>query len=349
MVAHAEMDVLRQQAIEQATCSVCLEIRVPIYACGAGCGGVTCGSCRAVTRSLLPGFDYNICPSCRGKRNLALERFVATLKLAETAPMVAQPAPTQKITPGPAAAVSRTRARATGYAGASGERKEIRRAGSTGRGSTGRGSKRCLERRSAGRKRALHRPAASAVAATTAAAAAAAAAATASGAAAADLMKLCKADGGPRRFNSCAVEGLPVAVSEDNSHDLIMATKTNNNPCTITKADLMEYYHLSREDAACQLGIGCTCLKKVCRRFGITRWPCRKLQALNNHIDGLSKINSRSWINDPVALQLNQAIDDAKDAKKRIYEHADYPIHRDLYRELHMFHKIVQAKRGSSS
>eukprot|EP01043_Picozoa_sp_COSAG02_P057755 COSAG02_NODE_7067_length_3200_cov_6.962593_2_plen_671_part_00 len=182
------MDVLRQQIIEQATCSVCLEIRVPIYACGAGCSDVTCGPCRE-----LPGFDYKICPSCRGKqprsgaqRNLALERFVATLKLAETTPARAQPAPTQEITPGRAAAVSRPRARATGCAAVASvdERKESHRVGSTGRG----GKRPRLERRPAGRKRTRQRPAASA------AAAPAPAAATASGPAVADPMKLIKAE-----------------------------------------------------------------------------------------------------------------------------------------------------------
>ncbi|KAL6757196.1 hypothetical protein V8C86DRAFT_2630833, partial [Haematococcus lacustris] len=52
----------------------------------------------------------------------------------------------------------------------------------------------------------------------------------------------------------------------------------------ITKALLQEVYHLPINEAADQLGIGVTVLKKYCRRFQIGRWPFRKLKSMDKLI-----------------------------------------------------------------
>ncbi|GFH29692.1 RWP-RK domain-containing transcription factor, partial [Haematococcus lacustris] len=47
---------------------------------------------------------------------------------------------------------------------------------------------------------------------------------------------------------------------------------------------LQEVYHLPIHEAAQQLSVGVTVLKKYCRRFKVGRWPFRKLQSLDKLI-----------------------------------------------------------------
>lgn len=42
-------------------------------------------------------------------------------------------------------------------------------------------------------------------------------------------------------------------------------------------SDLSTYFHLSVADAAKKLGVSQTTLKKACRKFGLKRWPGRKV------------------------------------------------------------------------
>jgi hypothetical protein len=38
------------------------------------------------------------------------------------------------------------------------------------------------------------------------------------------------------------------------------------------------------EEAARKLGVGLTVLKRICRKFGVPRWPYRKLKSLDRLI-----------------------------------------------------------------
>lgn len=42
-------------------------------------------------------------------------------------------------------------------------------------------------------------------------------------------------------------------------------------------SDLSAFFHLSVVDAAKKLGVSQTTLKKACRKFGLKRWPGRKV------------------------------------------------------------------------
>ncbi|KAG6543437.1 hypothetical protein Mapa_015107 [Marchantia paleacea] len=52
-------------------------------------------------------------------------------------------------------------------------------------------------------------------------------------------------------------------------------------------SDLSAYFHLSVVDAAKKLGVSQTTLKKACRKFGLKRWPGRKVRSLESTIHGL--------------------------------------------------------------
>ncbi|PNH11470.1 Protein RKD3 [Tetrabaena socialis] len=48
----------------------------------------------------------------------------------------------------------------------------------------------------------------------------------------------------------------------------------------ITRSALKQHFHRPIKQAARHLGASLSCLKKVCRRLGVPRWPCRKLACL---------------------------------------------------------------------
>ena len=52
----------------------------------------------------------------------------------------------------------------------------------------------------------------------------------------------------------------------------------------ITQEELSSCFHLPSEAACRKLGIGLTVLKRQCRRFGIKRWPFRKMKSLDRLI-----------------------------------------------------------------
>lgn len=52
----------------------------------------------------------------------------------------------------------------------------------------------------------------------------------------------------------------------------------------ITREELSECFNMPSEDAAKKLGVGLTVLKRICRKFGVPRWPYRKLKSLDRLI-----------------------------------------------------------------
>eukprot|EP00190_Bangiopsis_sp_CCMP1999_P001382 CAMPEP_0198731980 /NCGR_PEP_ID=MMETSP1475-20131203/33136_1 /TAXON_ID= ORGANISM="Unidentified sp., Strain CCMP1999" /NCGR_SAMPLE_ID=MMETSP1475 /ASSEMBLY_ACC=CAM_ASM_001111 /LENGTH=579 /DNA_ID=CAMNT_0044495009 /DNA_START=249 /DNA_END=1988 /DNA_ORIENTATION=- len=73
--------------------------------------------------------------------------------------------------------------------------------------------------------------------------------------------------------------------SEDNENDQIISGDSDKRNGAKTKivshAELAEYFHLPINDAAKELKMCVTVLKKQCRSHGVRRWPYRKLKALD--------------------------------------------------------------------
>ena len=57
----------------------------------------------------------------------------------------------------------------------------------------------------------------------------------------------------------------------------------------ITREELAACFHLPSEAACRQLNIGLTVLKRQCRRFGIKRWPFRKMKSLDRLINNVQQ------------------------------------------------------------
>ena len=51
----------------------------------------------------------------------------------------------------------------------------------------------------------------------------------------------------------------------------------SNEPVSLSRKKLQEFFDLPLKDAASILGISMTALKKACRRMGLERWPYRKV------------------------------------------------------------------------
>lgn len=60
-----------------------------------------------------------------------------------------------------------------------------------------------------------------------------------------------------------------------------------------TLEQLQELFHLKQTDAAKELGIGQTALKRICRKYGIDRWPFRQIKAIDTYI---SKVRHEPYI-----------------------------------------------------
>eukprot|EP00292_Cryptomonas_paramecium_P011088 CAMPEP_0113689372 /NCGR_PEP_ID=MMETSP0038_2-20120614/17119_1 /TAXON_ID=2898 /ORGANISM="Cryptomonas paramecium" /LENGTH=329 /DNA_ID=CAMNT_0000610419 /DNA_START=117 /DNA_END=1102 /DNA_ORIENTATION=+ /assembly_acc=CAM_ASM_000170 len=60
----------------------------------------------------------------------------------------------------------------------------------------------------------------------------------------------------------------------------------------ITLERLSEYFQLPQKDAAREMEMSLTSLKKICRAHGITRWPFRKLMSLERSIDKIQRDTS---------------------------------------------------------
>lgn len=68
-----------------------------------------------------------------------------------------------------------------------------------------------------------------------------------------------------------------------------LSRRRGSRPATeITREDLAACFHLPSEAACRQLNIGLTVLKRQCRRYGIKRWPFRKMKSLDRLISNVS-------------------------------------------------------------
>ena len=70
------------------------------------------------------------------------------------------------------------------------------------------------------------------------------------------------------------------------------------------KEDLAQYFHLSLTEAATQLNISPTTLKKLCRNFGIKRWPYQR-RTLNYGLNPEAVGSLRSFLERKINKDLN--------------------------------------------
>lgn len=60
----------------------------------------------------------------------------------------------------------------------------------------------------------------------------------------------------------------------------------------ITRDDIAKTFNMTSEDACRKLGVGLTVLKRLCRKFGITRWPYRKVRSIDSLITSVRTVGT---------------------------------------------------------
>ena len=94
---------------------------------------------------------------------------------------------------------------------------------------------------------------------------------------------------------------------------------------------ISSYFHLPLAEASAKLGICATILKKICRSFGIKRWPHRKIRSINNLIkkyeDQLKNTTKPEEIHN-IKMEVNLL----REKKEIILKHPNTPIHPDQRR-----------------
>ncbi|CAN6244080.1 unnamed protein product [Urochloa humidicola] len=82
-------------------------------------------------------------------------------------------------------------------------------------------------------------------------------------------------------------DGVSINVSAtDNS---LLAKQRNKRISDVAMEDILKCIHMSKKDAAKELNISSTSLKRLCRKYNTHRWPARKFVALNNKIKKLQE------------------------------------------------------------
>src|SRR3989338_3807695 len=88
-------------------------------------------------------------------------------------------------------------------------------------------------------------------------------------------------------------------------------SRRSKRECTFDQ--LKEYFNVTLSEAAQNLGVSETCLKRISREHGVNRWPYRRLSSVLNQIDSLES--------QPQTLQTRAKIEKMKEEVAFIYEH----------------------------
>ena len=81
--------------------------------------------------------------------------------------------------------------------------------------------------------------------------------------------------------SACEADEISASVPSDTAAELIGAG------ITVTRKELREHFHLPLHTVAKKFGMCTTAFKKLCRRFGIAKWPHRQLRGIDKKIAAL--------------------------------------------------------------
>lgn len=118
-------------------------------------------------------------------------------------------------------------------------------------------------------------------------------------------------------------------------------------PQTLTLAELSPYFHLPINDAATQLGICSTALKKICRSIGVKRWPHRKIKSLDNMIESLQQLIDTNEGDIP---KLNMDMEDLLAKRKYLMENPNTNYKNVISKyAINSFHSKVQRAQSKNT
>jgi lipopolysaccharide biosynthesis glycosyltransferase len=76
----------------------------------------------------------------------------------------------------------------------------------------------------------------------------------------------------------------------------IMSNKRAREERVLTLEEVSKYFYMPIIQAAKELNVGLTLLKKKCRELGIPRWPHRKMKSMQSLIKNIQVINHAQFI-----------------------------------------------------
>ncbi|CAL4888279.1 unnamed protein product [Urochloa decumbens] len=98
-------------------------------------------------------------------------------------------------------------------------------------------------------------------------------------------------------LNPAILESYQVAVQDGvysvNATDNGLLAKQRKRISDVAMEDILKCIHMSKKDAAKELNISSTSLKRLCRKYNTHRWPARKFTAINNKIKKLQEAAKR--------------------------------------------------------
>ena len=87
---------------------------------------------------------------------------------------------------------------------------------------------------------------------------------------------------------------------------LASSSSTKKRPCALEFEEISKYFGVPINEAAKQMNVGVTMLKKRCRELNIMRWPRRKIKSLQMVIDSvkvyLATVVYMSYENDQITF-----------------------------------------------
>ena len=112
----------------------------------------------------------------------------------------------------------------------------------------------------------------------------------------------------------------------------------------ITQEELSACFHLPSEAACRRLGIGLTVLKRQCRKFGIKRWPFRKMKSLDRLITNVQAGISPGDQN----RTLVKSVEELEEQKQRMQECHELDLDDDTKRLQQAYSKANHKARRAA-
>ncbi|CAL4969739.1 unnamed protein product [Urochloa decumbens] len=109
-------------------------------------------------------------------------------------------------------------------------------------------------------------------------------------------------------------EGESTASATDNN----LLAKQRKRISDVNMEDILKCIHMSKKDAAKELNISATSLKRLCRKYNTHRWPARKIISINNKIKKLEQAAQRN-VGMSGLLAFKEKLDKLKLEKKQLY------------------------------
>ncbi|XVF50114.1 hypothetical protein PTKIN_Ptkin04bG0069400 [Pterospermum kingtungense] len=118
--------------------------------------------------------------------------------------------------------------------------------------------------------------------------------------------------------NNIVEDGGEESKEERNGGKRCREGKCNTNVKMLTRKAISQYFYMPITQAANELNVGLTLLKKRCRELGIRRWPHRKLMSLQTLIKNVQELQKEEG--EESEMKLREALEVLEREKKMLEE-----------------------------